>query len=755
MVEAGRVMARDLRINVDGDSGGGQRALEELAAASAAAAREADRMAAQFREAKRDASQLDKQLAETAVATRALAKEFAKTNDTGIKKQLDQQRKAAAELKRLRSEVIGDSEHAAQAAARLADSAARDFDKFAAAAARDFAKAKAHSDALAAKAAKNFAKMREEAEKTSLSFSDFTGGFGSAFSGGLTSPVGLTLGATAVVPALAGVGGALTAGAGIGAVGAGIGGAVLGDPDRFGAAWKTQTDRIKKEFIDASQPFVGPTLSAISSVGPLVASWGIDKTLGKAASYVQPLVAGLEGFASELEGGFAALVDNAGPAIQAIAANLPEAGAMISQGLKDVAANAEGGAQALGDIIQAAGALTQAVLEAVAASEEMYAGFKKADAEAANFVRSHQTSLAILTGGLSQLFLAESDAFNADEVQTYGHALSGVALTGTIAADQAAASAAAYAKLGEQLGVTAVKADNLAEGAQQIFSALLAADHATLSWDESLTNLQEALKENGKTVDEHTKKGQANREAVLSSIASNEQLYVSNIQQGKGVDFATAAYDKNEKAIEATLRQAGLSQDAIDGLVGKYRSVPDKIKTDLQMNGIANAINDLDDVLRRINHLPPRKTVDVNVVVTGQIGLAEQLLGAGIIGSLAPKRRAKGGIRHAATGLIVGPSDPGTLIGEPQTGGEALIPLRGISGARAASLAQTAVGGYGYDVVPRARIPDGLFGGRGAGGGGALTLTVEFGGAVDTAMGSAFMKLLRTGDVKIRASQLV
>lgn len=759
-------MARDLKLNVDGNSGGGQRALEAAAAAAEAAARAADHLGNEFLKAKRDAAELDKQLAQTAVATRALAKEFAKTNDAGIKKQLEEQRKAASELKRLRSEIIGDSERGAQDAARLAESTARSFDKARAEAARlaakaadDFKRAQAESDRLAAKAAKNFQKMREEAEKASVSFSDFTGGFGSAFSGGLTSPVGLTLAATAAVPALAGAGGALTAGAGIGAVAAGIGGAVLGDPDKFGAAWKTQTDRIKQEFIDASKPFVGPTLAAISSVGPLVASWGIDKTLAKASTYVQPLVAGLEGFGSEIVGGVSALVDAAGPAIQAIAATLPEAGAAISQGLQDVAANAEGGAQALGDIIQAAGYLTEAVLEAVAASEAMYAGFKKADAEAANFVRNHQTSIALLTGGLSQLFLAESDAFNADEVQTYGHALSGVALTGSIAADQAAADAAAYQKLGEQLGIAAVKADNLADAASQIFQQLLAADHATLNWDESLTGLSEAFKQNGKTIDEHTAKGQANREAILSAVAANAQLYVSNIESGKGIDFATDAYDKNEKQLETTLKQQGLNQQSIDTMVGKYRSVPDTIKTQVEMHGLTEAIHDLDDVLRRINGLPPRKTVDIVVAVSGQIGAAEQLLGASIAGSAAPKQKhggkfnARGAIRHAATGLIVGPSDPGTMIGEPQTGGEALIPLQGISQARAAMLAQTAVRGYGLDVVPRTRVPAGLFGGGGSGG--ALKVTVEFGGAVDTAMGTAFMRLLRTGDVQIKASQLV
>jgi hypothetical protein len=79
-------------------------------------------------------------------------------------------------------------------------------------------------------------------------------------------------------------------------------------------------------------------------------------------------------------------------------------------------------------------------------------------------------------------------------------------------------------------------------------------------------------------------------------------------------------------------------------------------------------------------------------------------IGASSIGSaLAGLKFEHGGIRKAASGLIVRPSDPGTLIGEPQTGGEALIPLRGITQTRAAALGQVAVGGYGLDVVARDR----------------------------------------------------
>ena len=107
-----------------------------------------------------------------------------------------------------------------------------------------------------------------------------------------------------------------------------------------------------------------------------------------------------------------------------------------------------------------------------------------------------------------------------------------------------------------------------------------------------------------------------------------------------------------------------------------------------------------------------------------------------------------GGIRHAAMGMIVAPRDPGTLIGEPQTGGEALIPLKGISKRRAAALGEVAMSGYGLDVVPRSA--------RGGWGGGAssmnLTLTLGPGGSPpDRALAQIAHYALRTGSLQLKA----
>jgi hypothetical protein len=151
---------------------------------------------------------------------------------------------------------------------------------------------------------------------------------------------------------------------------------------------------------------------------------------------------------------------------------------------------------------------------------------------------------------------------------------------------------------------------------------------------------------------------------------------------------AAKNYDTNTAALEAQLRTAHLTTAQIDELIGKYRGIPKQVDTNIAINGLTSAIEGLTRLIREINGIKD-KTVNVTVYYRSK----GQSLNAPL---------ARGGIRRAAVGMVIPPSDPGTtLVGEPQTGGEVLTPLRGITQARAMQLSQVAGNSYGFDVVPR------------------------------------------------------
>jgi hypothetical protein len=250
------------------------------------------------------------------------------------------------------------------------------------------------------------------------------------------------------------------------------------------------------------------------------------------------------------------------------------------------------------------------------------------------------------------------------------------------------------AELAKQLNATALTADQLAGAmADKMFNSLLAADHATLSLHQSQLSLTESLKENGKHLELNSEKGLSNRQAILSVVQANIQMYDTMIAAGHSATDAASAYNDNTAALEAQLRKAGIAQKEIDGLIGKYRQVPNKVNTEIAMEGLAKAINDLADLIRQINGIDRHIDIDIveRRVVRGQATYERW-----------------GGVHYAADGLVsfgqagIYSGGPVYGIAEPETGGEAFVPRHG-DYARSMGILSEAASWYGAAVQPLAR----------------------------------------------------
>lgn len=507
------------------------------------------------------------------------------------------------------------------------------------------------------------------------------GGIEDGAAGAASSPqlrqAAIAIGGALAIPLAAALGGALAGGASFGVAGLGIAGAVLGDPERFGFAWARVLNDLRVEFINASASFVNPTYATLASIGPLVDSWHLDDTFRNASKYVEPLVQGVEGFATSTIRGVNALVEKGDPAVRALSEGAIRLGEAGEHALKSIADGAEGGALALHDMANATALVVEGFGKIVQGAENAY-----------QFVREHPFYAALATGGLS----VPISIWTAFDNQTSS-------LTTTQYGLQKAAEAAGHAfnaqgedltLLTQKMSQATVSTDTLAASmVNKIFTATMNIDQGILGVAESLTHLQETFERSAKATGKHsvelainTKEGQANREAVFGAVTANMSLYQAQVAAGMSSEDAAKAYEENTRALEKQLRAAGLTQNEIDGLVGKYRGIPRQVNTMIAVDGLTKAINQLNETIRLVNGLHD-KTVTIYYRTRGQ--------------SLnAPL--AAGGIRHAAEGMIVAPSDPGTLIAEPQTGGEALIPLKGISQSRAMSLAQVVGDSYGFTV---------------------------------------------------------
>lgn len=516
--------------------------------------------------------------------------------------------------------------------------------------------------------------------------------FSKGLVGAFTNPY--VLGAVGVLAAaigplvLSAIGGAVIATGAAAVVGLGIAGAAKANPEAVGAAWHGVIERVKSEWLAGSQSFVKPTIEAIHTLGNAIGDLHIAQMLQKASTFVAPLAQGVAGFVSGIGQGLSALVDKAGPVIDMLKSALPQLGSDIGEALKLIAGGNKGAAEGLKDVLDFTGRVIIGIGGAIRLAEDFYSAIKNIG----NAIRSI-TDINPLTKWLT-------DKISPRDVQAFAVSLDGAAHGLDKTKDSAQGAQENLAKLRAQLNSTAESADTLAAAmVKKIFTATMNLDQAVLSAHDSLNQLKDAFHQNGKAIDEFSVKGIANRRAVLSVVSANMELYQAQISAGMSAEDAAAAYDQNTASLERQLRKAGLTANQIQGLIGKYKNVPGKVNTIMAIQGLTEAINGLADLLRLINHIPSNKTTTITTrfVTTGSRA-GQMLSGQSRLGG----QGAQGAIRMADGGALVAPSNPGTfLFAEPQTGGEAFIPLRGITQSRAMGLAQVVGNNYGFDVRSR------------------------------------------------------
>jgi hypothetical protein len=514
--------------------------------------------------------------------------------------------------------------------------------------------------------------------------------FASLFQGGIIKALSnpYVAGAAAVLAVGLGafigaaIGGAIIAAGSIGVVGAGIAGAAM-QAHQVQVAWNEAIDGIQHKWLSASKSFIDPLIAGAGVFKKVFGDVHLDAMFEKAATFVGPLVEGASWFARNIVNGVDALVQKGGPVIDVLRQELPEVGAAISAALSDIAGGNKGAADGLRDTLNLLEMVIRDTGVVVRTTEDIYHAFTTARDGVGDFFHALDEHVPVVFALADKVanFWPDADTehhitklHEADEAtRRLSTTTGGLGMVAMKAGED-------FKTLSSQIGQTAQTAETLAASmVNKIFSVTMGLDQAVLGVAESLTRLTESFDKNGRSMDIHTKKGQANREALLASVQANMQLYQAQVAAGMSAEDAAAAYDTNYAALVKTARQLGLNQKDTEALIGKYKGIPRNVNTAIAMQGLTDAINDLADLIRLINHIPLSKTVRVNTVFTSS---GDRLSGSSRLGG--NDRGQYGAIRMAQGGSVVAPSNPGTfLFGEPQTGGEAFIPLRGISQMRA------------------------------------------------------------------------
>lgn len=198
---------------------------------------------------------------------------------------------------------------------------------------------------------------------------------------------------------------------------------------------------------------------------------------------------------------------------------------------------------------------------------------------------------------------------------------------------------------------------------------------ANRGYETALDAAAASLKENGKTLDINTEKGRAN-EAALDAIASSAaDVLQGMVDSGRPISDVTAKFGQQRTALIKAAESFGMTRGQAEAYVDSVLRIPEKKVTAVTLKGAEAALAQADRLREYLARLT-NKTVTVRV---------DQVLGTTVArpgGGRVIEKAAGGLVDYYANGGLreqhvaqIAPAGSWRVWAEPETGGEAYIPL--------------------------------------------------------------------------------
>jgi hypothetical protein len=186
--------------------------------------------------------------------------------------------------------------------------------------------------------------------------------------------------------------------------------------------------------------------------------------------------------------------------------------------------------------------------------------------------------------------------------------------TGT-AADSLAASGEKNATALSHQAAQGLKLKDALTQAADAFDRLnhrtLDALDAKLAFRDAEAAVTDAVKQNGKSLDEDTRKGRANLESISDAIKAAQDHSQAILQRTGSSRKATKAYREDIAALKAHLIALGLDGKEIDRLIARYGRIPKLKPTRLDVR-TREAHREIDNLQRKIDAIKQGKVPGLN-----------------------------------------------------------------------------------------------------------------------------------------------
>lgn len=175
--------------------------------------------------------------------------------------------------------------------------------------------------------------------------------------------------------------------------------------------------------------------------------------------------------------------------------------------------------------------------------------------------------------------VAREAGLTADKETLVGIAMGEIDLAGGQAADSSTKLTGALEEINDQSIDTTSALNELKSAIEGFGSVAMDADAAADAWEKTLDELDAALKENGKGLDNTTEKGRANRE-MLRGIADAAQADVGALAAAGGsVDELGGKMADHRQAFINAATAMGASAEEAEALADSYGLIPENVTT--------------------------------------------------------------------------------------------------------------------------------------------------------------------------------
>ncbi|MBB4985039.1 phage tail tape measure protein [Streptomyces nymphaeiformis] len=163
----------------------------------------------------------------------------------------------------------------------------------------------------------------------------------------------------------------------------------------------------------------------------------------------------------------------------------------------------------------------------------------------------------------------------------------------------------------DQMADTRSQAEKLTDALKTLNGVAISVAEKEISFRSALSELTDAAKENGFSLDIASEKGRKVKSAFLDAAQAAMSHAEAVAEQQGTIEAGNAVLEQDIALLRRQMDQAGFSAEAIDKLIGAYAKLPSDASTTVSAPGATNATAELQALYARLAALPQGKTLTI------------------------------------------------------------------------------------------------------------------------------------------------